>query len=381
MSNDLKYWLGLNTIPELGPVTIKRLFDHFGSSEKVWQATDFSGIEGLRPKAISSFLVNRAKVDLDAELAKVSSAQVKVTTLADDDYPELLKNIYDPPPVLYYRGELLKPSERSIAIVGTRRATRYGLETAAKLAGELAALGIVVVSGLAQGIDTAAHQAVVAAGGRTIAVFGTGVDVVFPADNKGLAQQIETSGALVSEFPLGERGDRSNFPRRNRIISGLSLGVIVVEGDYQSGAMITAKEALEQGREVFAVPGQIGHDQARGPHWLIKQGAKLVEDVQDVLDELNISAGGGSAFGGQPQTSNLKTNNKTQKTITKPDNLSPEEERIYSVLSLEPKHIDAIAVEVGMAAPQAASVLMMLEIKKCVRQLPGKMFVGSDFQP
>ncbi|MFA4844754.1 MAG: DNA-processing protein DprA [Candidatus Margulisiibacteriota bacterium] len=366
MLRELKYWLGLNNIPELGPVTIKRLWKHFGSIEQVWQATDFSGIEGLRPRAISSFLANRDKVDLDAELAKVEAAQVKVLTLADDDYPELLKHIYDPPPVIYYRGEMLQPSERSIAIVGTRRASRYGLATARKLASELAALGIVVVSGLAQGIDAAAHQAVVAAGGRTIAVFGTGVDVVFPADNKSLAEQIEMSGALVSEFPLGERGDRSNFPRRNRIISGLSLGVIVVEGDYKSGAMITAKEALEQGREVFAVPGNVGLEGSRGPHWLIKQGAKLVETVEDVLDELNL----------QLQTSNLKTNTKTQTTISKPENLSPEEEKIFAVISHEPKHIDAIAVEVGVSSPQAASILMMLELKKIVRQLPGKMFIG-----
>lgn len=365
MRSDLKYWLGLNTIPELGPVTIKRLWKHFGSIERVWRATDFSGIEGLRPRAISSFLANRDKVDLDAELTKVEAARVKVLTLADDDYPELLQHIYDPPPVLYYRGEMLKPGERTMALVGTRRASRYGLETAGKLAAELASLGIVVVSGLAQGIDTAAHQGVVEAKGKTIAVFGTGVDVIFPSENTLLAKQIELSGALVSEFPLGERGDRSNFPRRNRIISGLSLGVIVVEGDYQSGAMITAKEALEQGREVFAVPGNVGLEGSRGPHWLIKQGAKLVENVQDILDEINF----------QPLTSNIQTNIKTQEPKPKPLNLTPEEEKILAAVSDEPKHIDVIAVAVGVLPSQAASTLMMLEIKQLVRQLPGKMFI------
>ena len=308
MNDNLKYWLAINKIPGVGPVTIKKLYGHFGSIEAVWSAgeNEIETIEGLNKAAAQSFIGKRKEIDLNEEFDLVNSQKIRIITLDDDQYPANLKNIYDPPPVLYVKGDLLPDDAKAVAIVGTRRASRYGLDTARKLAEQLSARGLTIVSGLAAGIDTAAHQGALAAGGRTLAVFGCGVDVIFPPQNKPLAEKIAQTGALLSEFPLGMTGDRGTFPRRNRIISGLSLGVIVVEGHYDSGAMITAKEALEQGREVFAVPGNVELEQSKGPHWLIKQGAKLVESAEDVLEELKFQipndkscAKGASASGGQ----------------------------------------------------------------------------------
>jgi DNA processing protein len=366
MQQDLKYWLALNKVPKMGPVTIKKLWDHFGSAQAVWeaQAESVSKIEGLSKPALSSFLENRSRIDLDAEIAAVQRSGVNVYTLDDETYPGLLKHIYDPPPVLYVKGENIAPKERTVAIVGTRKASRYGLETAKKLGFELASLGFTIVSGLAAGIDTAAHWGALGAKGRTVAVFGCGVDVIFPSQNRGLAKEIAQSGALVSEFPLGTKTEKGHFPRRNRIISGLSMGVIVVEGHYDSGAMITAKSALDQGREVFAVPGNVELDQSKGPHWLIKQGAKLVESVEDVLEEFNMII---------PEHRTQNTEHRAQMV----QNLTAEERQIVAALSLEPKHIDSISIETRLAIPQVSSLLMMLEVKKFIRQLPGKMFVRS----
>ena len=364
MNENSKYWLAINNIKNLGPVTIKKMWEHFGDIKTVWEADEkqISEIEGLSRQPVKAFFENRDSIDLDNELKRVEDAGVKTLTLEDDDYPASLKNIYDPPPVIFVKGELRKADEKAIAIVGTRKASRYGLETARKLAAELSSLGITIISGLAAGIDTAAHGGALSANGRTVAVFGCGVDVIFPQENRGLAREIEKSGALVSEYPLGEATSKSNFPRRNRIISGLSLGVIMVEGNYDSGAMITAKQALEQGREVFAVPGKVDLEQSKGPHWLIKQGAKLVESVEDVIEELKF----------QVTRNKIQINTKAQIPI--PD-LSAEEQKVYSVINYEPKHIDAIAVELNMPVNQLSALLMVMEIKKAVRQLPGKMFV------
>ncbi|MBN3032669.1 MAG: DNA-processing protein DprA [Candidatus Saganbacteria bacterium] len=358
--------MAINKILGVGPVTIKKLYDHFGSIEVAWSAgeNEIYGIDGISKPAARCFLDNRGRVDLDEELGLVNDRKIGIITLADDRYPANLKNIYDPPPVLYVKGDLSPADNRALAIVGTRRASRYGLETAKKLAQQLSAVGITIVSGLASGIDTAAHQGALAAGGRTLAVFGCGVDVIFPPENRGLAGEIERSGALLSEFPLGQKGEKGTFPRRNRIISGLSLGVIVVEGHYDSGALITAKEALEQGREVFAVPGSVELEQSKGPHWLIKQGAKLVESVEDVLEEFS--------WAGKMTNSECRMTNEG-----KYPELNDEEKKIYQTLSFEPKHIDNIAREAGFSSGQAAGLLMVLEVKKAVRQLPGKMFVTA----
>jgi DNA processing protein len=363
MQDNLKYWLALNNIADLGPVTIKKMWDHFGDIKHVWEAEkdDIQRIEGINQRAVKAYIEQRGKLDLAGELKNVEKNKVKVYTLEEENFPANLKNIYDPPPVLYVKGDIIKSDEKALAIVGTRRASRYGLETARKLAFELASLSITIVSGLASGIDTAAHQGALDAKGRTLAVFGCGVDVIFPAENRDLAKQIESSGALVSEFPMGARTEKGNFPRRNRIISGLSLGTIVVEGAYDSGALITAKYALDQGREVFAVPGNVEADQSKGPHWLIKQGAKLVESVEDVLSELENFLG---PYKIRPQP-------KKEKDLS---GLSGDEKRMVEALFSEPKHIDQLANILKMEVSAVSSLLMMLELRGFIKPLPGKFY-------
>jgi len=329
----------------VGPVKLKKLLDQHDSIIQVCEA------------------INAPLAQAEEIIQTAQEKNVSIISLEDDQYPELLKNIYDPPPVIYVKGQRIDPNAKMLAIVGTRKASRYGKEIARKLAFELASLGITIVSGMALGIDTAAHQGALDAKGKTIAVFGCGVDVVYPSSNRELAKEIESSGSLVSEFPLGMGTEKGHFPRRNRIISGLSLGTIVVEGHYDSGAMITAKQALDQGREVFAVPGNVELDQSKGPHWLIKQGAKLVESIDDVLEELNLVC--------SPKSPSTSLGVQSQRDYS---NLSEDEQKIVKVLSLEPKVMDIISLETKLSIPQVLSLLMMLEMKKIIRQLPGKMF-------
>lgn len=344
MRENLKYWLALNKVKGLGPVKLKKLLEQYSSAQAACAA------------------LNCPLPDVDEELRKLSGMKAQAFTVEDAAYSQSLKNIHDPPPILYVKGALLPADGKAVAIVGTRKASRYGLEIAKKLASQLAHCGVTIVSGLALGIDTAAHQGALEAGGRTLAVLGSAIDKVYPVSNLALAKKIEASGALISEFPLGQEPDKWTFPQRNRIISGLSLGVIVVEGHYDSGALITAKEALEQGREVFAVPGNVELEQSKGPHWLIKQGAKLVETVEDVLEEFS--------WAGKITNYGLRITNEGRNP-----ELNEEEAKIYKTLSYEPKHIDNIALEAGVSSGQAAGLLMVLEVKKAVRQLPGKMFI------
>jgi DNA processing protein len=347
MNANLKFWFALNKVPGLGPVRLKRLLDQYLSAEAVCAA------------------LNCPVPESNEEILELNKINAQAVSIEDAAYPLSLKNIHDPPPVLYFKGDLLPGDGLAIAIVGTRRASPYGLEIAGKIAWELAQRGLIVVSGLALGIDAAAHEGALRAGGRTIAVLGSGIDRIAPLTNLELAARIERQGAVVSEFPLGQEPEKWTFPQRNRIISGLSLGVIVVEGHYDSGAMITAKQALEQGREVFAVPGNIELEQSKGPHWLIKQGAKLVECVEDVLEELNLQL---------PQITNDQYP-MTNEGINYQE-LNEEEKKIIEILSLGPKHLDEIAFKADWPVQQAAACLTLLEIKKLVRQLPGKMFTA-----
>lgn len=366
---NLKYWIALNKIPNIGPVTIKKLWEHFGAIRSVWEADEksLSLIEGLGKSALKSLLENRAIINLEKGLDELEQAGVKALSLEDPGYPVNLINIYDPPPILFCKGEIFASDEKALAIVGTRKASTYGIEFAKKMAAELASMGITIVSGMAAGIDTSAHKGAIEAGGRTIAVFGCGVDIIYPPENKQLSGEIIRKGALVSEFPVGAKIEKGNFPRRNRIVSGLTKGVIVVEGHYDSGAMITAKEALEQGREVFAVPGSVEMEQSKGPHWLIKQGAKLVESVEDVLEELHMVM--------PKKMSNLQFPMSNEGINY--SKLSSDEQKIVLVLTKEPKHLDNLSAESGLSIPQVSSLLMMLEVKNVVRQLPGKMFLLS----
>ncbi|MFA6170551.1 MAG: DNA-processing protein DprA [Candidatus Margulisiibacteriota bacterium] len=334
----MRYWVGANLVEGVGPVKLKKLLSD-GSIKAVCEKLN-------------------APLDLaDKEIAAARAKNIQLLALDQDNYPQLLKQIHDPPPVLYLKGELRPTDQCAVAIVGTRRASTYGLETARRLAGELAGQGITVVSGLAMGIDAAAHEGALTAGGRTIAVLGGGVDDPQPVCNAGLAVRVAKNGALVSEYPLGYQPNIWSFPRRNRIISGLSLAVIVVEGSEQSGAMITARLGLEQGREVMAVPGRIDSPLSRGPHSLLKDGAKLVETVGDVLEELNLAS------------------EKTRPLVEPAYQLTIEEQRIVSALGSDPKHLDLLAAELSLPGHQLSAALLALEMKKAIKQLPGHFYV------
>ncbi len=282
-------------------------------------------------------------------------------TLQDSEYPQRLRTIADPPPILYVKGTLLKEDEAAVAIVGTRRATPYGLETARRLASDLARAGVTVVSGLAEGIDAAAHRGALEVGGRTLAVLGHGLNTVYPPFHKELAEQVAHCGALISEFPMEGEPLAWNFPRRNRVISGLSLGVIVVEAPLRSGALITAREALEQGREVFAVPGPVTSPNSPGCHRLLKDGARLVEDARDVLEELEL-----------PLKSTLIGWRSSSKAQTLPD-LSEEESAVYETIPVgSAVGAEAIAKAAATSPSRLLSVLTTLELKGLIRQMPGQ---------
>ncbi|MFH1390429.1 MAG: DNA-processing protein DprA [Candidatus Margulisiibacteriota bacterium] len=336
----LRYWVGLNMVEGLGPIKLRQRLERGDSPQSL--CAEFN-----------------APLDLaDRQIETAQKNNIRIIQLVDHDYPEILKQIHDPPPILYLRGDLVK-METAVAIVGTRKATAYGSECARRLAAGLASCGLTIVSGLAMGIDTAAHEGALSAGGRTIAVLGGGVDAPTPYCNARLAIEISKSGGVISEYPLGQKPQTWSFPRRNRIVSGLCRAVIVVEGGEKSGALITARMALEQGREVMAVPGRIDSELSRGPHSLIKDGAKLVETVNDVLVELNL----------EPQ------NNERECRPAAACQLTLEEERIFARLSREPKHLDVIAAELALPGYQLSTLLLSLEIKRAVKQLPGQYYI------
>ena len=282
-------WLQLALIPEIGPVRASRLLARFNEPDNILTASQREIASILGNSVAQAINQQRRNVDLDRQLRLIDKYQVRIITRDDLAYPANLKNIFDPPLVLFQRGKILTDNEISIAIVGTRLATIYGMNMARKISSQLGQRGFTVISGGARGIDTAAHQAAIEINARTVVVLGCGVDVVYPTENARLFQQIIQEGALVSEFPMGTPPLRQNFPRRNRIISGLSVGVVVIEAPIRSGALITASSALEQGREVFCVPGQADRFTMKGSHQLLREGAKLVEDVGDILEELQPS--------------------------------------------------------------------------------------------
>ncbi|NLS80151.1 MAG: DNA-protecting protein DprA [Chloroflexi bacterium] len=359
MSDEKKYWLGFNIVPRIGPVRFRALLEQFGSLEAAWHAPA-AHLEsaGLDRRAIENVVAARANLSLDDEWAKLAAHQVHLLTWQDAAYPRLLKEADDAPPVLYVKGELSAADDWAVAVVGTRRATTYGREVALQLATGLAHNNITVVSGLARGIDGIAHKAALDAGGRTIAVLGCGLDVIYPPEHRALAEAITRSGALVSDYPLGTQPDAHNFPPRNRIISGLTLGSVIVEGDEQSGAMITARFALEQGRDVFAVPGNITYRHSRGTNKLIQNGeAKLILSVEDILVELNLSM-------------------VEQQTVMReiiPENDT--EERVLRLLSAEPLHIDELRRRANLPIAEISSALALMELKGMVRQVGGMNYV------
>jgi DNA processing protein len=348
---DTKYWVGFSLIPRIGRVKLSLLESHFGDLKSAWQASPGelkkAGLDKGSANAVNYW---RDKISLDAEMEKLGKYGVKVVTFYDPDYPSRLKEIYDYPPVLYIRGTLLPQDEWCLAVVGTRRSTVYGRQAAEEITTDLARNKITIVSGLARGIDSIAHQSALVAGGRTIAIAGCGLDIVYPAENAALARDIMKQGALISEFPLSTRPKADNFPRRNRILSGLSLGVLIVEADETSGAMITAHLALEQNREVFAVPGSILSPASRGTNRLIQEGAKLVCSYTDILEELNLTA-----VAQQMELTELLPTSETESLLLKQ-------------LSAEPTHIDEVCRSSGLPVATVSGTLAMMELKGLVKQ-------------
>lgn len=346
--NNQKYWLGLSLVQQMGAVRIHQLITHFGTAHDAWQASERDLIQVKLPsRALSSLIELRKNLDLDAELAKVTSLNAHIITWADSQYPENLRHIADAPPLLYVRGTLLPSDLLALSIVGTRRATRYGIDVANRMAYWLASQGVTIVSGMALGVDTAAHRGALQAKGRTIAILGSGIDIVYPKENTRLAQDVAENGALISEFPLGTPPSGKNFPRRNRIISGLSLGILIAEAPKNSGAIITAETALEQGRDVFAIPANIFNEMGAGCNRLIQEGAKLVMRASDILDELNVTY------------DNHVTKEMTE-TIAPAGDI---EHQILSLLDSEPLHIDEIVRKTGLETSKVASTLAILELK------------------
>lgn len=352
MNEDIKYWVGFNNIPGIGRVRLTQLENYFSSLENAWRAPPGelkrAGLDSTALRAIGQW---RDKVSPEAEMEKLDRHSVSVLTCNDHAYPSRLKEIYDYPPVLYVLGSLLPDDEWCLAVVGTRRATVYGKQVTEEIVTDLAQSKITVVSGLAKGIDTIAHQSALAAGGRSLAVFACGLDIVYPAENARLASDIIEYGALISEYPLGTRPRAENFPRRNRILSGLSLGVLVTEAGETSGAMITARMALEQNREVFAIPGSILSPASRGANNLIQEGAKLVRDYTDILEELNLTT---------------VTRQMEMKEIL-PE--SDTEFLLLKQLSAEPTHIDEVCQKSGLTVATVSGTLAMMELKGLIKQV------------
>jgi DNA processing protein len=352
-------------VPQCGGASLQALLETFGSAVAAWEAPAQAlravpGIGSGTAEAIRRFSWRRR---LGEEEERVSRAGLHVIVWGDAEYPEALRHIGSPPPVLYLRGTLLPEDGAAVAVVGARHATAYGEDVARGLAGELARRGLSIVSGLARGIDAAAHRGALEAGGRTLAVLGSGLDRIYPPEHEGLAGEVAGAGALLSEFPMGTAPLKPHFPRRNRIISGLSLGVIVVEASVDSGALITAHHALEQGRDVFAVPGRVHARYSEGCNRLIKAGAKLVESWEDVLCEL---------------VPRLKGRRRMAAPVPPGPALSAEEQRVFDLLAGGALHIDELIVQAGLPGGRVASVLVGLEMKGVVRQLRGKVFERPD---
>jgi DNA processing protein len=351
-NTELKYWVGFTLIPGIGRVRIGQLLGYFGSLGNAWKAGPAELKQaGLDAGSIKSIIASRPGINPDAEVDKMGRAGVSAYTFQDEDYPARLKETYDYPPVIYVRGSIMPHDEWCIAVVGTRLATNYGRQVTEEIAGDLARSKITVVSGLARGIDTIAHRSCLEAGGRTMAIFACGVDTIYPPENAGLAHQIEDNGALISEHPLGIRPRAENFPRRNRIMSGLCLGTLVIEAGDKSGALITAQMALEQNREVFAIPGSILSKASIGTNRLIQEGAKLVTNYKDVLEELNLMT-----VDRQIEMKELIPPTETEAILLKH-------------MGAEPTHIDEICRAVSLPAATVSSTLAMMELKGMIKHM------------
>jgi len=357
--NEKLYWLGFNLVKGIGAVRLRALKDYFCDLEKAWEALPSQLREtGLSARIVDNIISIRSSVNLDEYYKNIQSKGINVVISDEDIYPSRLKEIDQPPPVLYIRGELIEDDYWAVAVVGTRRVTAYGRQVTDELSTYLAQNGITVISGLARGVDAIAHQSAIRAGGRTIAVLGSGVDRVYPPEHRNLSDQIISQGAMLSDYSPGTPPDSSNFPPRNRIISGLSMAVVVVEAAETSGALITASFAGDQGRDVFAVPGNIFAPQSKGTNHLIQQGAHPLLSGRDLLDNLNL------------------TRVNEQRTIRHAIPTDKTEVNVLNVLGREPIHIDEIREQTGLPMESVSAALVMMELKGMVQQVGGMNYIA-----
>jgi len=357
--DDKRYWIGFTLVKGIGAVRFQHLLAHFGDAETAWGASpiDLAGA-GLSLKLIERLIAVREKVDLSRIYEQIQTKNIQVLTWDDESFPQRLREIDQPPPVLYLRGELIPEDSWAVAIVGTRRVTPYGRQVTEEIASFLAANGITIVSGLARGIDSIAHHAVLKAGGRTLAVLGSGVDRIYPPENRALAEQMFKYGGVLSDYAPGTPPDSTNFPPRNRIISGLSMAVVVVEAGTTSGALITAEFAADQGREIFAVPGNILAPQSKGTNKLIQQGAHPLLSASDILQALNLMQIG---------------QQKTARKVLPSDNV---EAKLMEVIGEEPLHVDEIRNQTDLPVEKVSATLVMMELKGMVRQVGNMHYVA-----
>lgn len=355
--DERKYWVGFHRVPYVGPARLRRLRERFESLALAWHANPADLREVLDERAVDSLVRTRTKLSLDAEMERLSDLGIDVVTSGESTYPRLLAAIAAPPPVLYIRGDLRLEDDTAVAIVGTRRATAYGREVTTRLASELAEAGVTIVSGLARGIDGLAHQAAIRTGGRTFAVLGSGVNVIYPPEHRNLAAQIAEQGAIVSDYPLDTKPDAMNFPPRNRIISGLSLATVVVEAPTKSGALITCDFAADQGRDVFVVPGNILSPSSAGCNRLLRDGARPVTCAADILDDLNLAR------------------RQEQSAVQQALPMTDDERRLLALLHGDPQHIDEVALAANLPLPHCSALLAMMELKGLVRNAGAQHYV------
>jgi DNA processing protein len=378
MTSSLQGWLELLAVKGLGPVTYTRLINRFGSPEAIRSLDAHTLVEKgeISPslaRALHQPISAESQDHIAKELQAVQDGRFSILTLADAHYPPRLKTITDPPPVLWCTGQLQDRDQHALAVVGSRKGSHIGRTFTRQLSGDLAALGFTIVSGLARGIDAAAHEGALVSSGRTLAVLGCGIDRLYPPEHGPLRQRIEQQGAVLSEFPMGTLPHSYHFPQRNRVISGLSLGVIVTEATSRSGSLITARMALEQNREIFAVPGNVTNTLTRGPHRLIKDGAKLVENPLDIVEEILPML--------EPSfRDHLEKQQLALQSQPSTPSLGPEEQRLFDCISLDPVSLDDLISQGSYAPSEVMSILLSLEIKGLIKQIPGLQYIRVGIQ-
>jgi DNA processing protein len=368
--NSREAFIALNMIESVGPVRVRQLLERFGDAPSILGASrsQLLSVQGIGDETATAIAQWEKTIHLDAELKRIADFGCHVLTQDDEEYPPLLRQIYDPPIVLYVKGTLSTKDKNSVAIVGSRQTTHYGIEVARRFGYQLGYLGVTVVSGGARGIDTAAHQGALNAKGRTVAVLGTGINIVFPPENVELFHRIAATGAIVTQFPFNRKADKQSFPIRNRIVAGMTLGTVVVEAHLASGALITTNFATEYGRQVFAVPGRIDSPRSKGCHELIKNGAKLCEGAEDILSEFEYLF---------PTTNRPPGANETG--VLPALSLTDNEEMVYEAMTEEEVEMDEIIRKSGLPASAVSVALLSLEMKRLVKQLPGKIFSRKAF--